>query len=178
MTTRRLLRLAAVLSPILAVSAPSGAQSVAPVTVNYEAAPLDRVVESFSAFSGQRIEAAPDVAGRSISAWVHDLDWESALDQILAQNELVARPTATGTLRIEREQPVTVVYQDARLADVVAAIGGFAGQSIVIPPNVAERHVTVSLTKVDWQRGLAQILAPLGLVARPRLGGGLSIEPR
>jgi type II secretory pathway component GspD/PulD (secretin) len=178
MTTRRLLRVAEFLSPILAVAAVANAQSVAPVTVNYEAAPLHRVVENFAAFSGRTIEAAPGVAGRSITGSVQSLAWESALDRVLAQNELVARPTAAGTLRIEREQPVTVVYQDARLADVVAAIAGFAGQSIAVPPTVADSAVTVSLAKVDWQRALTEILTPLGLVARPYATGGLAIEPR
>ena len=49
---------------------------------------------------------------------------------------------------------------------MIENFAAFAGRNIVLAPDVGDSHVTADIRNVEWQLGLDQILAPLGLVAR------------
>lgn len=154
------------------------AQAPRNVTVEYERAPLSRIAEAFASFSGRAVTVAPGVGDPAISGSVRNLDWKDGLDRLLAGQALVARPDTGGGLRIEHERPMSVEYQDAPLTDVVRAISAFSEHAIVVTPGVGNPQLSASLTNVDWQRGLEQILTPAGLMAQADAEGVLRIQLR
>jgi ferric-dicitrate binding protein FerR (iron transport regulator) len=178
MLKRARLQIAVGLASLVLVPGLVRAQAPRNLTVEYEGAPLSRIAESFANFSGRSIAVAPGVGDPTISGSVRDLDWKDGLDRLLASQALIARPTTGGGLRIERERPMSVEYQDAQLADVVRAIAAFSEHTIVITPGVGNPQVSASLTNVDWQRGLDQILTPAGLMAQADAAGVLRIQLR
>jgi hypothetical protein len=82
-----------------------GAQAQRVVTVEWQSAPLTRVVEAFASFSGHAITVSPDVGDAAVTATLRDVDWRVALDTILAREGLVARADTSGVLRIEKRVP-------------------------------------------------------------------------
>jgi type II secretory pathway component HofQ len=176
MRTRVARRLAFV--ALIAVPATSQAQVAGRINVDYENAPLSRVIENFATYSGRTITLAQGIDDRVVTTSVRNMDWELGLDQILAAQLLVARPDSGFGLRIERERRVSVEYQDAPLSRVLHDVAKFAGLAIVLTPAAGDPQVTVSIRDVDWQRALDQILAPVGLIARPNRHGALQIERR
>ncbi len=73
---------------------------------------------------------------------------------------------------------ITVTFQDAPLSQVIENFAAFAGRNIVLAPDVGDPHVTADIRNVEWQLGLDQILAPLGLVARVDASGVIRVERR
>ena len=163
---------------LIAAPAVARAQAVGRINVDYENAPLSRVIENFATYSGRTIILAPGIDDRVVTSSVRNLDWELGLDQILATQSLVARPDSGFGLRIERERNVRVEYQDALLSRVLNDVATFAGRAIVLMPAAGDPHLTVSIRDMDWQRALDQMLASVGLVARPNQDGSFQIEKR
>jgi type II secretory pathway component HofQ len=81
------------------------AQTQRVVTVEWQNAPLSRVVEAFATFSGQTVAVAPNVGDPEVTATLRNVDWRFALDTILARQGLIARVDASGVLRIEKRVP-------------------------------------------------------------------------
>jgi type II secretory pathway component HofQ len=162
-----------VLVPVIAEG-----QASRSITVEYESAPLSRVAEGFASLSGRAVTIAPGVGDPAITGAVRNLEWKDGLDQLLASQGLVARPNTDGGLRIEHERRMTVQYEGAPLTDVVRAISAFSEHAIVVMPDVGNPSVSASLTNVDWQRGLDQILTSAGLTAQADGAGVLRIQSR
>jgi ferric-dicitrate binding protein FerR (iron transport regulator) len=167
-----------VVAALTAAPAVAQAQAARPVTVDFENAPLARVVESFATFSGRTITLAAGLEGRAVTSSVRAMDWELALGQILAAQSLIARPGTGDALRIERQRNISVDYQDAPLSGVVRDVAAFAGHRIVLAPAAGDPPLTVSIRDTDWQQALDQMLASVGLVARANREGALQIERR
>lgn len=154
------------------------AQASRNVTAEYVGAPLSRIAASFASYSGRAVTVASDVGDPVITGSVHNLGWREGLDRLLADQALVARADTGGGLHIEYERRMTVAYEGARLTDVVRAIAAFSQHAIVVMPGVGDPPVSASVTDVDWQRGLDQILTPAGLVAQADAAGVLRIQVR
>jgi ferric-dicitrate binding protein FerR (iron transport regulator) len=78
-------------------------QSEQPITVEFENAPLSRVVRSISIFAKRSITIAPDVGDPSVSFSARAVDWQRAFDSVLRDNGLVATPDANGNLLVVRQ---------------------------------------------------------------------------
>ena len=178
MFKRARLQIVVGLASLVLVPALVEAQAPRNVTVEYQGAPLSRIAEAFASFSGRAVTVAPGVGNPTVTGSVRNLDWKEGLDRLLASQALVARPDAGGGLRIEHERRMTVEYEGARLTDVVHAISAFSEHTIVVMPGVGNPPVSASVTNVDWQRGLDQILTPAGLVAQADAAGVLRIQLR
>jgi ferric-dicitrate binding protein FerR (iron transport regulator) len=73
-----------------------------PLTVEFQDAPLSRVLGSISAFAKRPIALAPDVGDRSVSFTARSVDWQRALDSMLRDNGLAAVSSANGDLLVVR----------------------------------------------------------------------------
>ena len=78
------------------------AQAGQTVRFEWQSAPLTEVVKAFATFSGRTMTVASDVGNPEITAYVRDVDWQRALDIVLATRGLVARVDAAGVIRIEK----------------------------------------------------------------------------
>jgi type II secretory pathway component HofQ len=78
------------------------------VTVEFQDAPLSRVIRAFASFSGRAIVLTPGAGDPSVTIAVRDEDWQRALDDILESCALVARLDASGVVLIERRNPAPV----------------------------------------------------------------------
>jgi type IV pilus assembly protein PilQ len=94
----------------LALSPSTGRAQTTPagekITLEWQNARLSDVVRAFAKFSGRTIAVAPDVGDPEITAYVQDVEWQRALDLILATRALVARTDASGVIRIEKQPAV------------------------------------------------------------------------
>jgi type II secretory pathway component HofQ len=88
---------------VLALSPSVGRAQAGPgVTLESQNAPLSHVVAAFEKLSSRTIVVAADVGDPLITASVANVQWERALDLILATRGLVARVDASGIIRIEK----------------------------------------------------------------------------
>lgn len=71
---------------------------------------------------------------------------------------------------------ISVSYQSAPVADVVASFARFAHQTIVVAPEVGDQSITGEVVNGEWLPALDQLLAAQGLVARPDSGGVLRVQ--
>ena len=78
------------------------------VTVEFQDAPLSRVIRAFASFSGRTIVLTPGAGDPNVTAAVQNVDWQRALDDILETHALVARLDASGVVLIERRDPAPV----------------------------------------------------------------------
>jgi ferric-dicitrate binding protein FerR (iron transport regulator) len=72
------------------------------LTVDFQDAPLSRVLASIAGFAKHSITLAPEVGERSVSFTARSVDWQRALDGLLRDNGLIAIPDANGSLRVVR----------------------------------------------------------------------------
>lgn len=79
------------------------AQAGQRVTMEWQSAPLNDVVQAFAKYTGRTITVAPDIGNPEITAYVQDVEWQRALDMVLATRGLVARIDASGVIRIEKQ---------------------------------------------------------------------------
>ena len=70
------------------------------ITVEYLDATLRDVIRAFSSFTGRTFDLPANVATLKVTATARDVDWQRALDDILATHALVAREDGSGTIRI------------------------------------------------------------------------------
>ena len=74
-----------------------------PITVEFENAPLSRVLHSISGFAKRSITLAPDVGDPSVSFAARSVDWQRALNAMLRDNGLTATSDANGSLLVVRQ---------------------------------------------------------------------------
>jgi ferric-dicitrate binding protein FerR (iron transport regulator) len=74
-----------------------------PITVEFENAPLSRVLHSISVFARRSITIAPNVGDPSVSFTARSVDWQRALDAMLRDNGLTATSDANGSLLVVRQ---------------------------------------------------------------------------
>jgi type II secretory pathway component GspD/PulD (secretin) len=162
----------------LAASSALMAQVATHVTVAYENAPLSRVMGNFARYAGRSIAIADNVRDRTITVSLRDVEWSRALDFILEQNALIARPDRAGGIRIEKQQPFTVAYSNAPLNRVVRDISLFSRKAISIAPEAGNPTINYTARDLDWERALDELLAQNGLVAVVDVNGTLRVVPR
>jgi type II secretory pathway component HofQ len=78
------------------------------ITVEFQDAPLSRVIRSFANYSGRTIVLTSDAGDPNVTATVQNADWQRGLDDILEAHSLVARLNASGVVLIERRNPAPV----------------------------------------------------------------------
>lgn len=66
------------------------------ITVEYQRASLRRVLADLSRFAGREITIAPDISDREVTASASGIDWQRALDRIVATTGLVVRADRLG----------------------------------------------------------------------------------
>jgi type II secretory pathway component HofQ len=175
----RILRLFASATFGLLASATTAVSQARPlITVAFEDAPLQGMVQSFAAFSGRSITIAPGVSEATLSGYADRAPWEHAFDQLLATRSLIARPSSNGGLRVERERRVTLEFEDAPLGQVLRSIADYSGYLIVSSGDLSDLRVTAGVRDVDWQRALNEILTPMRLVARPDTDAAFHVRRR
>jgi ferric-dicitrate binding protein FerR (iron transport regulator) len=167
----------AVVVALAAVPCFLGAQD-AKVNVQFESAPVIRVAAAFSRFSGRTISVAPDATDRALSGEVANAGWADALDRLLEPQALIARPDSGGSLRIERESPITLDFENAPLSRVVREIAKFTKRSIALAPDIGDPTVTFATRSQDWQRALDAMLNDVGCVATADADGNFRITRR
>jgi ferric-dicitrate binding protein FerR (iron transport regulator) len=74
-----------------------------PITIEFENAPLSRVLRSISAFAKRSITIAPDVGDPAVSFTVRSVDWQRAVSSMLRDNGLAATADASGDLLVVRQ---------------------------------------------------------------------------
>jgi type IV pilus assembly protein PilQ len=79
------------------------AQAGQRVTMEWQSAPLNDVVQAFAKFSGRTIAVAPDVGNPEMTASVQNVEWQRALAIVLATRGLVTHIDASGVIRIEKQ---------------------------------------------------------------------------
>jgi ferric-dicitrate binding protein FerR (iron transport regulator) len=73
-----------------------------PLTVDFQDAPLSRVLASIAGFAKHSITVAPEVGDRVVSFTARSVDWQRALDALLHEKGLTAFPGANGDLLVVR----------------------------------------------------------------------------
>jgi ferric-dicitrate binding protein FerR (iron transport regulator) len=74
-----------------------------PITVEFENAPLSRVLHSISGFAKRSIVIAPDVGDPTVSFTARSVDWQRALNAVLRDNGLTATSDTNGRLLVVRQ---------------------------------------------------------------------------
>ena len=72
------------------------------ITVEYQQVPLRRVLQAIAQFSGRDIAITPNISEREVTASIEDVDWQRALERIVATTGLVVRADRTGGFRVTR----------------------------------------------------------------------------
>jgi type II secretory pathway component HofQ len=78
------------------------------VSVEFQDAPLSRVIRAFASFSGRTIVLTPGAGDPYVTTAVRNVDWQRALDDILESRALIARTDASGVVFIERRNPAPI----------------------------------------------------------------------
>lgn len=72
------------------------------ITVDYQGVPLRRVLHAIAQFSGRDITIDSDIGDREVTASVENVDWQRALERIVATTGLVVRADRAGGFRVTR----------------------------------------------------------------------------
>ncbi len=117
------------------------------ITVTWTAAPINDVLQAFSAFSGKSIVPGSSVAG-FVTATIHDRPWDVAMNSILSTQGLRAEEDEYGIIRVDnfsdlndREQIEPILTQAHRISFATAAELQTAIQPLLTPRG----QVTVGL---------------------------------
>jgi ferric-dicitrate binding protein FerR (iron transport regulator) len=78
-------------------------QAEQPITVEFQDAPLSRVLRSVSAFAQRSITMAPNVGDPMVSFAARSVDWQRALNSLLRDHGLAATADASGNLVVVRQ---------------------------------------------------------------------------
>ncbi len=142
-----------------------------PVTLEYDDAPLARIVDDIASQVGVNIVVmggkAADLLSRKfpgrarVSVSLRDVHWRKAL-------ELVARAAGysvemvSGNLYVVKPVEVVLKAVDRPIREVLKDIADQSGINVVVSPTV-KGNVTVSLEGVSWIEALDAIVTALGL---------------
>jgi type IV pilus assembly protein PilQ len=74
-----------------------------------------------------------------------------------------------------QERPITVMFQDEPLSEVLATIGDFAGRTIIAAQEVRSRAITAEVRNQPWGVALDAVLQANSLVARELPESGIII---
>lgn len=117
------------------------------ITVTWTAAPINDVLQAFSAFSGKSIVPGSNVAG-FVTATIHDRPWDVAMNSILSTQGLRAEEDDYGIIRVDnisdlndREQIEPILTQAHRISFATAT----ELQTAIQPLLTARGQVTVGL---------------------------------
>jgi type IV pilus assembly protein PilQ len=72
-----------------------------PVTVTFQAEPVNNVLAVFSEYAGRTILASPEVQSKSITAELRGVPWDQALEAILEANNMTMRLLNSGVYLVE-----------------------------------------------------------------------------
>jgi type IV pilus secretin PilQ/predicted competence protein len=144
-----------------------------PVTVTFQAEPVNNVLAVFSEYAGRTILADPDVQAKNITAELRGVPWDMALEAILEANNMNMRLLNSGVYLVEdnarisqrrtSEPTVTQAFSIQYIsADSIAkAIGGLltpqTGKATV---NTASNALLVTDTRSAVER-VAEIIPQL-----------------
>ena len=117
------------------------------ITVTWTAAPINDVLQAFSAYSGKSIVPGSNVAG-FVTATIHDRPWDVAMNSILSTQGLRAEEDEYGIVRVDnisdlndREQIEPILTQAHRISFATAT----ELQTAIQPLLSARGQVTVGV---------------------------------
>lgn len=83
------------------VATPQAEQQRPEVTVTFIEEPLANVLHAFADYANRSIIAASEIKDTRVTAEVRNFDWETALDAVLAANNLVAEELESGIILVK-----------------------------------------------------------------------------
>jgi type IV pilus assembly protein PilQ len=90
--------------------------------------------------------------------------------------KLTALKSQTGRLRLPGQQPrITVTWDRASIADVVAGFAAFSGRTIILGKDI-KGEVTAEIKNQPWDMAFQAILATQGLSATEMPGGIIRVD--
>jgi type IV pilus assembly protein PilQ len=133
-----------------------------------------RVVLELERLVSYQVEREEDVVrvtlgtDRSFAAWTTEA-WLSKTGEVAAARAAEPRPQ-------QSQQPaITVTYDNATIADVIAGFAEFSGKSIILGREVAGT-VTATVKNQPWDIAMQQILQAQGLSAREEFDGIIRVD--
>ncbi|HEU5170187.1 MAG TPA: AMIN domain-containing protein [Gemmatimonadales bacterium] len=156
-----------------------------------------RIVLDLDGVKDYKVARAADEVRVSFAADGSFLAWSSTAPAVPAAQELadlpvrdVAEPRVegqpevrltslnpqTGRLRLPGQQPrITVTWDKASIADVVAGFAAFSGRTIILGKDI-KGEVTAEIKNQPWDRAFQAILATQGLSATEMPGGIIRVD--
>ena len=92
--------------------------------------------------------------------------------EVVMPAEPVAAPTTTGTVPAAR---ITVTWDRASIADVIAGFAAFSGRTIILGKDL-KSEVTAEIKNQPWTEAFAAVLATQGLQAIELPGGIIRVD--
>jgi type IV pilus assembly protein PilQ len=90
--------------------------------------------------------------------------------------KLTALKSQTGRLRLPGQQPrITVTWDRASIADVVAGFAAFSGRTIILGKDV-KGEVNAEIKNQPWPQAFQAVLATQGLSAQEMAGGIIRVD--
>lgn len=88
----------------------------------------------------------------------------------------VSLPRAASPVRMQQQEPrITVTWDNASIADVIAGFAAFSGRTIILGKDV-KGTVTAEIKNQPWSQAFQAILATQGLSAQEMPGGIIRVD--
>jgi type IV pilus assembly protein PilQ len=107
---------------------------------------------------------------------------DEAEDEVAAPAPRAARPEArlvrstdAGSMAWRDEPRITVTWDRASIADVVAGFAAFSGRTIILGKDI-KGEVTAEIKNPPWPQAFAAVLATQGLTAQEMPGGIIRVD--
>jgi type IV pilus assembly protein PilQ len=107
---------------------------------------------------------------------------DEAEDEVAAPAPRAARPEArlvrstdAGSMAWRDEPRITVTWDRASIADVVAGFAAFSGRTIILGKDI-KGEVTAEIKNQPWPQAFAAVLATQGLTAQEMPGGIIRVD--
>ncbi|HWP37813.1 MAG TPA: AMIN domain-containing protein [Gemmatimonadales bacterium] len=107
---------------------------------------------------------------RSFAAWTTEA-WLARTAEVAAASAAEPEPLPQQS----QQPPITVTYDNASIADVIAGFAEFSGKSIILGREVSGT-VTATVKNQPWDIAMQQILQAQGLSAREEFDGIIRVD--
>ena len=139
-----------------------------------------RIVLTLDAAKDYHVERGTDAIRVSFGTDQSFLAWSSAAAQPAVRTKARRAPEvqlpASRLTRVSSEEPrITVVWDRANVADVVAGFAAFSGRTIILGKGITG-EVTAEVKNQPWPQAFQAILASQGLSAQEMAGGIIRVD--
>ncbi|MCZ6596137.1 MAG: hypothetical protein O7B99_00700 [Planctomycetota bacterium] len=130
------------------------------VSLRAEGRALSEIVQYLREQSGANLVLMSG-GDNEVSLDLTDVPWRGALDLACELAGCVVEERTAGVLVVTEKIPVTFIFQDADIREVINTIGQISGANIVTAPEVAGM-LSIRLTDVPWRDALDVSVKTLG----------------